>query len=242
MARFAGGSRSGCGTGSDAVSRPAPRETTAPPAGPVPARAPVSSPPAPSRGPAPAQPQVQPQPHAHCPAAAPAQPPREPQSMPRPATLVLPGRRPETPAQLRAWAEAHQVVPFLSFPAQPTAGTTRDGGQEPDQEPLTIEQVLLRKPAPGRAPLAAKPDPRLELAWDRLQRFADNVAHLEQRAGARWRRRVPPATGRGARAVGVAPTSSRAGGGTASGASAGRVRSGSAAFFRPPSPPPLRRR
>jgi superfamily II DNA or RNA helicase len=121
------------------------------------------------------------------------QTPASPPPASRPLPPIVPGERAQTPTQLRAWAEEHQVVPFLGFPAPPSAGSTRDEGREPDLDPLTIEQVLLRKPAPG--PLATRPEPRLKLAWDELLRFADNVAHLEQRAGERWRRRVPPATG-----------------------------------------------
>ncbi len=125
----------------------------------------------PSDSPAPT---VAPPPRPVAPPARPVPPPPRPAPerpvVSDPPAEVQSGGRPTTAAQLRAWAETRRVLPFLSFPAPQAA----------DQDPLSLEQVLLR------------PDRRQQRAWEQLQQFADNVAHLDEREAERRRGQPPP--------------------------------------------------
>ncbi len=118
----------------------------------------------------------------------PASAPRASQPPPEPTE---PTGRPDTPARLEAWAKTHQVLPFLAFPAPGVAGRTGENARAADLEPLSIAQVLLRRAISGPGTGGGKPDPRGEVAWEELQRFADNVAHLDRQDAERRRRALP---------------------------------------------------
>jgi hypothetical protein len=97
-----------------------------------------------------------------------------------------------TAADLRAFADAHNVTPFLAWPAPvaPTAGHRPEAG--PALAGRTIEEVLLSKPTGTGAAITALLQQH-EQAMAELERFADNVAFLSRQADDHRRRPAHPA-------------------------------------------------